>query len=209
MLRKLGFHSPIVDLIMQSVTTVPYSFLLNSSKFGSLTPFRGIRQRDPISPYLFICCVEKFIQMVEKAVGSGRRRGVHIAPSTLIISNLCFADDTILFCQTTTQEAAMVRSILNKYAAALGQIINVEKATMVFSPNIRPGMESAIQQSLPFQVVPKFDKYLGLPARIGRSKVEMFSNLKERLWSLVRGWNEHHIFTAGREVLIKAVLQDS
>lgn len=43
-LSKLGFHRSIVDLIMLSVTTVSYSFLLNGSQFGSLRPFRGIRQ---------------------------------------------------------------------------------------------------------------------------------------------------------------------
>lgn len=56
-------------------------------------------------------------------------------------------------------------------------------------------------------MVPKFDKYLGFPAQIVRSKAEVFSYLKERLWSRVRGWNEHQLSTAGREVLIKAVLQ--
>lgn len=65
-LSKLGFHSSFIDLIMLCITTVSYSFLLNGSKFGRLTPFRGIRQGDPLSPYLFICCVEAFIQMVER-----------------------------------------------------------------------------------------------------------------------------------------------
>lgn len=53
----------------------------------------------------------------------------------------------------------------------------------------------------------KFDKYLGIPARIGRSKVEVFNYLKDRLWSQVSGWNEKNFSMAGREVLIKSVLQ--
>lgn len=48
---------------------------------------------------------------------------------------------------------------------------------------------------------------MGLPTRIGRSKVEVFSYLKDRLWSRVHGWNEKNISMAGRETLIKAVLQ--
>lgn len=111
MLGRLGFPRAIVELIMLCVSTVSYSFLLNGAPVGSLTPNRGIRQGDPLSPYLFICCVEAFIQMVEAAVRQGRLNGIQIAPSAPIISNLCFADDTILFSQANIQEAEVVRSI--------------------------------------------------------------------------------------------------
>lgn len=78
---------------------------------------------------------------------------------------------------------------------------------MVFSPNIKPEVAAAITQILPFQVVPQFEQYLALPAQNGRSKVEVFTYLKDRLWSRVRGWNEKHLSMAGREILIKSVLQ--
>lgn len=78
---------------------------------------------------------------------------------------------------------------------------------MVFSPNARPGDVVAIQQILPFQVVDSFYRYLGLPARIGRSKVEVFTYLKDRLWGRVSGWQEKNLSQAGIEVLIKSVLQ--
>lgn len=78
---------------------------------------------------------------------------------------------------------------------------------MVFSPNISPDLSTAVHQILPFQVVDKFDRYLGLPARIGTTKVEVFSFLKDRLWARVQGWNEKNLSMAGREVLIKSVLQ--
>lgn len=206
-LAKLGFIRSIIDLIMLSVLSVSYSFLLNGSQFGSLIPRRGIRQGDPLSPYLFIYCVEGFIQMINVAVGQGRIKGIRIAPSAPVMLNLCFADDTVLFTQATIQEAEVVRLILNKYAVASGQVINMKKSTMVFSPNARPGEVAAIQQILPFQVVELFDRYLGLPARIWRSKVEVFNYLKDRLWSRVNGWNEKNLSQAGREVLIKSVLQ--
>lgn len=114
---------------------------------------------------------------------------------------------TILFCRATVQEAEVVRTILDKYAMASGQIVNLEKSTMVFSPNASQDIISAVQQVMSFQVVEKFDKYLGLAARIGRSKVEVFSYLKERVWSRVQGWSEKQLSMAGWEVLIKAVLQ--
>lgn len=100
-LLKLGFLHSIVDLIMLCVNSVSYSFLLNSSQFGSLVPNRGIRQGNPLSPYIFICCVNVFIQLVETAMGEGRLKGVRIAHSAPVVSHLCFVDDTILFSQAT------------------------------------------------------------------------------------------------------------
>lgn len=81
---------------MLCVSTVSFSFLLNGSQFGSLTPNRGIRQGDPLSPYLFICCVEAFIHMIEAAVVQGQVKGIRISPMAPIISNLCFADDCFI-----------------------------------------------------------------------------------------------------------------
>lgn len=109
--------------------------------------------------------------------------------------------------EASVQEAEVVRSILDTYAAVSGQIINMEKSTMVFSPKIRPSEAQAISQILPLQVVAQFDRYLGLPAQIGRTKVEVFNYLKDWLWSRVHGWSEKHISMAGREILIKSVLQ--
>lgn len=126
----------------------------------------------------------------KRAVGQGWLKGIRIPPSAPTISNICFADDTILFSQATEQEAVVIRDILHRYAQVSGQIINMEKSTMLFSPNIRHETSSNIQQILSFQVVERFDKYLGLPADIGRSKVEIFGYLKDRLWARVKGWNE-------------------
>lgn len=206
-LIKMGFASSFVEIIMMCVSTVSYSFLLNGKQFGALQPGRGLRQGDPLSPYLFICCTEAFIRLVENSVNQGRLHGVRVAPYAPVISNLCFADDTILFCQATVNEAEEVRRILEKYAHASGQLINLEKSSMVFSPGTLQVVRTQIQGVLGIQIVEKFDKYLGLPAVVGRSKKEVFNFLKDRVWDRIRGWHERDFSMAGREVLIKAVLQ--
>lgn len=101
MLEKMGFPHAVIDYIMTCVSTVSYSFLLNGMQFGSLKPARGLRQGDPLSPYFFLFYVEAFIQMIHHAVASNRLKGVRIAPSVPMISNLCFAEDTILFCRAS------------------------------------------------------------------------------------------------------------
>lgn len=81
----------LVEIIMLYVSIVSYSFLLNGKLFGALQPARGLRQRDPLSTYLFICCTEAFIRMVEVAVSHGRLNGIRVALTTPMISNLYFA----------------------------------------------------------------------------------------------------------------------
>lgn len=56
-------------------------------------------------------------------------------------------------------------------------------------------------------MVDRFDMYLGLPTRIGCSKVEVFNYLKDKLWARVKGWQEKNLSIAGREILVKAIQQ--
>lgn len=71
LLLRLGLPLGFVDLIMISVTSVSFSFLMNGSQFGRLVPERGLRQRDPISPYLFIYVVEAFLSMIARPEANG------------------------------------------------------------------------------------------------------------------------------------------
>ncbi|XP_012853800.1 PREDICTED: uncharacterized protein LOC105973324 [Erythranthe guttata] len=206
-LTRLGFWPDFIDLIMLCLSTVSYSFLFNGSQFGAVTPSRGLRQGDPLSPYLFICCADVLIALIQRAVERDDLSGVKIAPAAPIISNLCFADDTLLFCKATESEASKLKEILTQYALVSGQEINFEKTTMCFSPTTDPDIIDRIHGVLGFHVVDSHDKYLGMPAALGRSRREIFLHLRDRVWSRIKGWGEKHLSRAGKEILIKSVLQ--
>lgn len=78
---------------------------------------------------------------------------------------------------------------------------------MTFSPGTPPNVRTAIQYLTGILAVDKFEKYIGMPAVVGRSKREVFAFLKDRVWDRVKRWNERDFSMAGREVLMKAVLQ--
>ncbi|KAL7111975.1 hypothetical protein ACP275_05G123500 [Erythranthe tilingii] len=183
--------------------TLPFS----ESEFGSVTPTRGLRQGDPLSPYLFICCAEALIARVQRAVENDELHGIRVAPSAPIISNLCFADDTLFFCEATSSDASTLKQILDLYARTSGQVVNVDKSTMTFSPKTPNNTKEELSQVLGFTVVDRHEKYLGMPANLGRTRKEVFIYLRDRIWTKIRGWGEKHLSRAGKEVLIKAVLQ--
>ena len=60
MMRKMNFNEGWINRIMQSVSTVSYSILLNGFPGEYFRPQRGLRQCDPLSPYLFVICAEDF-----------------------------------------------------------------------------------------------------------------------------------------------------
>lgn len=110
----LGFAMQVIDTIMRCVTSASFSVLINGGPAGYFTPTRGLRQGDPLSPYLFILCAEGLSTLFQVAQESGSFRGISASRGSPRISHLFFADDSIIFRDATTKHAMEVRRILNK-----------------------------------------------------------------------------------------------
>src|ERR1044072_3960310 len=67
-MQQMGFPENWVNLIMECITTVSFSIMLNGSPQTPFTPHRGLRQGDPLSPYLFILFGEVLTAMINKAI---------------------------------------------------------------------------------------------------------------------------------------------
>ena len=94
---KIGFHKRWIELIRMCISTVSYLILINREAKGKITPSRGLRQGDPISPYLFLLCTEGLSVMIRKKEVEGSIRGVVVSRGAPKISHLFFADDSIIF----------------------------------------------------------------------------------------------------------------
>ncbi|GAA0153913.1 hypothetical protein LIER_12039 [Lithospermum erythrorhizon] len=81
-----------------------------------------------------------------------------------------FADDTLLLDQATISEARVIRDLLCTYESWSGQLVNIQKYTILFSPNVPAHTRNEIAGVLGMPQVDTQDKYLGLPSSIGSSK---------------------------------------
>lgn len=73
---------------MECVTTVSMQILWNGECTAPFKPTRGIRQGDPLSPYLFVLCMERLNQIIEEAIIGGRWRPIHASRGGPKLSNL-------------------------------------------------------------------------------------------------------------------------
>ena len=108
-LQKMGFEPKWVSWIKQCVTTASFSVLVNGSPVGCFNSSRGLRQGDPLSPYLFILGMEVFSILMEKAASKGFLQGhkfVNRSGDELQLNHLLFADDTLVFCKDTRDQLA-------------------------------------------------------------------------------------------------------
>ncbi|KAL0449808.1 UNVERIFIED_CONTAM: putative mitochondrial protein [Sesamum latifolium] len=206
-LLRLGFPAKVTELIMLCVSSVSYSFILCGSQFGSVIPQRGLRQGDPLSPYLFLLCTEAFSALLQKEERCGRLQGVAVCRQAPRVSHLLFADDTLIFCQATTNAALAILEVLDTFGRAAGQEINLDKSSVVFSKNTASSLRDVIQGTLQIRVEARHDLYLGLPSVVGKSRRSVFQSIRDRIWNRICGWNERNLSQAGKEVLIKAVTQ--
>ncbi|KAL0318628.1 UNVERIFIED_CONTAM: putative mitochondrial protein [Sesamum angustifolium] len=206
-LGKLGFPRTFIELIMLCVSSVSYSFVLRGAQFGCLIPQRGLRQGDPLSPYLFLLCTESLSSLFRVASESGVVPGVAVCRGAPRISHLLFADDTMVFCPASPQTIQHVRLILDRYRLASGQEINLLKSSATFSRNTPPELQHHLADMLGIRLENKHEFYLGLPAMAFRSKRALFAALKDRIWRRIHGWHEKILSQAGKAVLIQAVVQ--
>ena len=109
---KLGFRREWVNLIMQCVTTVEYRVRINAEENESFKPTRGLRQGDPLSPYLFLLCTEGLNALLSHAEENGNISGVKVCRDAPPATNLLFADDSLILMKANQHNVENLKSAL-------------------------------------------------------------------------------------------------
>ncbi|KAL5794381.1 hypothetical protein ACOSP7_002975 [Xanthoceras sorbifolium] len=207
MMIKLGFSNSWVRKLMHCVSSVSYSYLINSEVHGFLKPSKGLRQGDPLSPYLFLLCAEGFSSLLAAAERDKAIRGITCGRGGPSISHLFFSDDSLFFLRTEVSDCIQVQSILSVYERVSGQTINREKSAVCFNDRLASHRKEVLSCLLGVHLVACYERYLGLSSFVGRSRRNLFNSIRDRVWSKLQSWKGSLFFAGGKEVLIKAVVQ--
>ncbi|CAA7014405.1 unnamed protein product [Microthlaspi erraticum] len=188
-LERMGFHTKLIGWIMQWVTSITFKFLLNGSAIGNVTPSRGIRQGDPLSPYLFILCSEVLSGLCKKAQENGQLTGIRVANGSPKVNHLLFADDTMFFCKSNEKTCKALKEILRQYEEASGQMISCQKSAITFSKKTSGDIKRKAMSILGISKEGGKGKYLGLPEAFGRKKKDLFSAVVDKIRQRAVSWS--------------------
>ncbi|XP_028752652.1 uncharacterized protein LOC114712303 [Neltuma alba] len=118
-MKSLGLSDNFVDIIMKCISTASMRVLWNGVAIESFQPSRGVRQGDPLSPYLFVLCMERLGQLIQHEIERGRWKPMKLSTRGPIISHLFFADDLILFGEASTDQMLEMKNIMHFFCQSL------------------------------------------------------------------------------------------
>nr|GEW59701.1 hypothetical protein [Tanacetum cinerariifolium] len=204
-LSGFGFHSRMVGWIMECVTTTSFFISINGSLYGFFKSKRGLRQGDPLFPYLFTLIMEILTLMLQRGVRNAPSFTYHRYCSKLELINLCFADDLFLFANGDVDSASVIKNALFKFKEASGLVPSLPKSTAYFC-NVLNSTKIAILQILPFEEGRLPVKYLGVPLVSSRLIFRDCKGLIKKVQARVDDWKNKSLSTAGRLQLIRSVI---
>jgi hypothetical protein len=204
-LGKLRFSPIWISWIKTCISSASFSILLNGNPFGLFSPGRGLKQGDPLSPFLFILGSKVFSRLLFREEIKGYINGLRIARNCSLIHHLLFAKYLLMFGKVSVSEATCLKSCLDKYCSWFGQSVNASKSSIRFSKNTNPAISVAITSLLPYFTNPTKSLYLGLSILMGNSKKIAFQGIIDKVHSRIDGWRAKTLSQASRLVLIKLV----
>lgn len=171
-------------LILNCISSTSYNIIWNGDKTDSFKLSRGLRHGDPLSPYLFILCLEKLSQLIEESLEAGNWRTLRAGRSWPIISHLFFVDDIILFGEASERQLDYMMNCLNIFCHATRQKVSMEKTRIFFSKGVDADMRDNIINKSGFTHTNDLGTYLGMPLLHGRQTNRGFSHILDRVNSV-------------------------
>lgn len=205
-LLDVNLPSSTVRLIMRCVSTSVMQVLWNGGFIEEFKPFRGIRQGDPMSPYLFVLTTEILGHAIERAISNGSWTPIMLGQNGPPLSHIFFADDFVLFREADLVTVETLSRILADFCGQWGHKVSLSKSKICFSSNTEVGLKGKISRMLGFQQTENLGVYLGYPLFHTRTKNYTFQFVADKVQNKLNGYNAELLLLAGRIILAKSVL---
>ena len=204
-LEAMGFGSKWRNWVYKCISSASISILINGVPSKPFKMGRGLRQGDPLSPFLFVIMSEVLNKILQQAIRFQLFKGVSVGNNNVQISHLQFADDTLIFSEANEQYLLRIKEILLCFQAFSGLVINFQKSGL-----IALGKDEDWSQNMADQLGCSLLKlpmtYLGIPLGASMRKVASWQCIIDKIQKNLASWKSCCLSRAGRLVLIKSVL---
>ncbi|KAK4411703.1 putative ribonuclease H protein [Sesamum angolense] len=143
-LKLFKFPTRFIGWIEQCVSSATFSVSLNGSIYGFFPSARGLRQGDPMSPYLFVLVMEIWSTLLRYRVRNAPDYQFHWKCTKQRILSLCFADDILLFCRADIPSIRVIKHTLSEFAELSGLKVNPNKSQIILSRAVQQEKQQMI-----------------------------------------------------------------
>ena len=206
-MEKMGFGRKWLNWIKWCISTATFSVLVNGTPSGFFRSSRGLRQGDPLSPYLFVLGMEALSGLIEREVQGAFLSGCYIGRRNgegMVVSHLLYADDTLLFCRADQEQLAHLSWLLMWFESISGLRINLNKSEIISVGSIAEADSLALDLGCKVGTLPS--SYLGLPLGAPHNSVTVWDGIEERFRKRLALWKRQYISKGGRITLIRSTL---
>lgn len=203
-LQSLNVPQQFLSWLRACICTTNFTVGYNGFVNGYFKGTRGLRQGDPLSPYLFVIAMNSLSLMLNQAAQE-MRLNYHLNCQGSKLTHLCFADDLLIFIDGSMDSVQAVLQVLREFELRSGLAVSVQKSSF-FASGLSQRETDLIQftTGMPMGSLPV--RYLGVPLCTKKLSLLNCEVLLQQIKSRLSSWSAKALSFAGRLLLIKTVI---
>ncbi|GJW41995.1 zinc finger, CCHC-type containing protein [Tanacetum coccineum] len=203
-LKKFGFGNKWRDWIQKCLRSSRGSIIINGSPTEEFQFFKGLKQGDPLSPFLFILIMESLHLSFQSVVDVGLFKGIHLSP-LVNLSHMFYADDAVFVGQWCDDNINTLVHVLECFFRASGLRINMSKSK-IMGVNVGDDKIKVAASKLGCLILNTPFTYLGTKVGGNMSRVQAWTEIIDKVKSRLSNWKLKSLSIGGRLTLLKSVL---
>ena len=182
---------------MACFSSVSYKILINGTPTKTISPQRGLRQGDPLSPYLFIMALDILLRNIDSNILQKNIDGLRASRKGPIIPALAFADDCIIFSSAKPSSSSFLKQLIDDFCLYSGQSLNTAKSSIYYALTTSKYHRRQTKSIFGIKNSKTQEKYLGLPIINGRVTKHFFNYIITKIDQKLNSWYNKYLSLAG------------